>query len=189
MKVEQFVIAYRADHEKIKALLSEDYESLRPVLRINIEIIHDDERGEYVRIEHNTPVASKGKRGWLNLMSWESPKTKIDYTITDKHAGEATPGTDGIKKGMTTVFWTDFLDIEFTGVGIEGGCPAESDNDGCFYIADGVTSFVPSESIASNKEYCDCDLSWKKYLNDAMSIPVDENLGAYKVTFERKFRA
>lgn len=185
MKVEQFVTAYRADHNKIKALIGDEYESLRPVLRLNIEIIHDDVRGEYVRIEYNTPVASKGKRGWLNLMLWESPKVNIDYTITDKHFGEPTPGTDGITRGMTTEFKTDFLLISFTGVGIEGGCPAESDNDGCYYISDGITTFVPSESILSQKEYCDCELSWTGYLHDAMKIPIDENLGAYKVTFER----
>lgn len=184
MRVEQFVTAYRANHEKIKELLSEEYESLRPVLRVNIEMIHDDVRGEYIRIEHNTPVASKGKRGWLNLMVWESPKTKIDYSIVDKHVGEPTPGMDGITKGMTTVFQTDFLDIEFTGVGVEGGCPVESDNDGCFYIADGSITFIPSEPISSQKEYCDCKLSWTKNLHDAMNIMPDENLGAYKVTFE-----
>lgn len=185
MKVEQFVTAYRSNHDRIKALIGKEYESLRPVLRINIEIIHDNVRGDYVRIELNTPVASKGKRGWLNLMLWESPKTKIGYTITDKHFGEPTPSADGITKGMTTEFLTDFLDIEFTGVGIEGGCPAENDNDGCFYTGNGIETFIPSESINSHKEYCDCELLWTEYLHDAMKIPVDENLGAYKLIFER----
>ena len=36
--------------------------------------------------------------------------------------------------GKTTRFLTDFLDIRFTGVGIEGGCPAEKDNAGCFFL-------------------------------------------------------
>lgn len=186
MKVEQFVTAYRANHDKIKALLNDEYESLRPVLRLNIEIIHDTIHGEYVRIEYHTPVASEGKRGWLNLMVWESPKTRIDYTIIDKHVDEPTPGTDGLTKGMATVFHAGFLDIEFTGVGIAGGCPAESDNDGCFYITDGVTTFVPSEAITSHKEYCDCELSWRKSLHNAMKIPIDEILGAYQVTFDCK---
>ena len=104
MKIEQFVMAYRVDHGKVKALLSEDYESLRPVLRINIEIIHDEKNGTYVRIEHNTPVASQGKRGWLNLNVWE---------------------------------------------------------------------------------YCDCEFRWTKPVTEAMRIPPEELLGAYKVAFER----
>ena len=31
----------------------------------------------------------------------------------------------------------------FTGVGIEGGCPAEKDNAGCYYFTDGREKFVP----------------------------------------------
>lgn len=186
MKIEQFVTAYRVDHEKIKALLGEGYESLRPVLRINVEIIHDEGKEPYVRIEHNTPVASQGKRGWLNLNVWESPKTKIEHDIVDKYLGEQVSGAPGKTKGMTNVFKTDFLDIEFTGVGIEGGCPAENDNDGCFYISGNNTTFVPSEEIASKKEYCDCQFTWRKPLTEAMSIPCEELLGAYKVSFDRK---
>ncbi len=187
MKIEQFVMAYRADHEKIKALLDEGYESLRPVLRINAEIIHDESRGEYVRMEHNTPVASQGKRGWLNLNVWESLGTEIDYADEEdnKHFGEPTPGAEGKTKGMTTVFKTNFLDIEFTGVGIEGGCPAEGDNDGCFYIEGEKTTFVQAEKITSRKEYCDCAFTWTKPITEAMKIPSEELLGAYKVTFER----
>lgn len=185
MKVEQFVTAYRADHDRVKALLSNGYESLRPVLRINVEMIHDEKEGEYVRIEHNTPVAFQGKRGWLNLSLWESPKTNIEYTVLDKHYGDPTPGAEGKTKGMTTVFRTDFLTIEFTGVGLEGGCPAEGDNDGCFFLSEGAASFVPSETITSPKEYCDCEFSWKKQITEAMGIPAEEILGAYKVIFER----
>lgn len=185
MKIEQFVMAYKADHEKIKALLGEGYESLRPVLRINIEIIHDERKEPYVRVEHNTPVACQGKRGWLNLNVWESPGTEIQYCVEGKHFGEVTPGAEGKTKGMTTIFQTDFLAIEFTGVGIEGGCPAEGDNDGCFYIAGGDTSFMPSEKITSRKEYCDCEFEWTKPVTEAMGILPEELLGAYKVTFDR----
>lgn len=185
MKIEQFVMAYRVDHGKVKALLSEGYESLRPVLRINIEIIHDEKNRTYVRIEHNTPVASQGRRGWLNLNVWESPGTEIDHADEDKHFGEPTPGVADKTKGMTTVFKTEFLDIEFTGVGIEGDCPAEGDNDGCFYIDGEDTTFVPAEKITSRKEYCDCEFRWTKPVTEAMRIPPQELLGAYKVTFER----
>lgn len=187
MKVEQFVMAYRADHSKIKGLLNEGYESLRPVLRINAEIIHDKKSDKYIRVELNTPVASKGKRGWLNLDIWESSKNKIEAFQTDKRAGESAAGAENRKKGTTTVFKTDFFRLEYTGAGIEGGCPSENDNDGCFYIGKNETIFVPAEIISSPKEYCDCEFVWTKFLNNAMEIPIDEILGAYKVTFERAY--
>lgn len=186
MKVEQFVTAYQVSPDKVKKLLGNGYESLRPVLRLNVEIMHDDKNSSRVRIEHNTPVASQGKRGWLNLNVWESPKTKIEYAISNKHFGEPTRGAEGKTKGVTTIFQTDFLTIEFTGVGIEGGCPAEGDNDGCFYISEDSTSFVPREKITSHQEYCDCEFKWGKQLTDAMHIPAEQILGAYQVTFNRE---
>ena len=82
MKVEQFVMAYRGDHDKIKALLPAGYESLRPVLRINAEILTDskesDKGATYYYIEFNTPVEHAGKRGWLNLGNWDSMSTAIE---------------------------------------------------------------------------------------------------------------
>ena len=68
MKVRQFVMAYRANHDRIKELLPEGFESLRPVLRINAECFDGDDEWGYV--EFNTPVAAEGKRGWLNITSW-----------------------------------------------------------------------------------------------------------------------
>ena len=41
MKVEQFVMAYRVEQDRIRAMLSPGFVSLRPVLRINAEIIDD----------------------------------------------------------------------------------------------------------------------------------------------------
>ena len=38
MKVEQFVMAYKAEQDRLRAMLHEGFESLRPVLRINAEI-------------------------------------------------------------------------------------------------------------------------------------------------------
>ncbi|WP_130861883.1 hypothetical protein [Bacilliculturomica massiliensis] len=185
MGVNQFVMAYRADHEKIRALLPGDFESLRPVLRINVEIISDGPAESRVRIEFNTPVAARGKRGWLNLKTWETPGTKITYQILDQHVGEKTPGSETAVKGHTTAFQTDFLEIEYTGVGLAGGCPAENDNDGCFYSDGGEYVFVASEPINACKEYCDCRFTWTDPFMEAMKIEREEILGAYKVTFNR----
>lgn len=41
MKVEQFVMAYSVEQDKVWAILPEGFESLRPVLRINAEIRDD----------------------------------------------------------------------------------------------------------------------------------------------------
>ena len=46
MQVEQFVMAYGVEHDRLRALLPEGYTSLRPVLRINAEI--RDGRRAYV---------------------------------------------------------------------------------------------------------------------------------------------
>lgn len=185
MNVKQFVMAYSAEHSSIKALLSGAYESLRPVLRINVEIITVDLKNSHMRIELNTPVAARGKRGWLNLNVWESPATEITYKILNQHTGEKTAGREGATKGITTAFRTEFLTIEYTGVGIIGGCPAENDNDGCFYLDGDKTTFIESEKIDAFKEYCDCEFKWEKPIMAAMKIPVEEILGAYQVEFER----
>lgn len=64
-------------------------------------------------MEFNTAVEKDGQRGWLNLGHWD------DAAVT--------------KEGKTTRFAAGALRISFTGVGVEGGCPAEKDNAGCFF--------------------------------------------------------
>lgn len=149
MKVEQYVMAYRAEQDRLRALLPEGFTSLRPVLRINAEIRGED----FFYIEYNTPVEGFGKRGWLNIAHWESPLTDISCE----------------KNSTDTTFRTSFLEITYTGVGLVGGCPAEKDNDGCFF---GET-FVPAEKINENKEYCNCSFRWKFAEGNAHGISID----------------
>ena len=116
--------------------------------------------------------------------------------------------------GKKTTFTPPELTISFTGVGIEGGCPAEKDNVGCYYLKDGTFTLVPAEKITANKEFCDCEFAWRfaggahgvslgKMLpaipeeetthyekaaftvENAAVIPCMQVLGAYQVTFER----
>ena len=116
--------------------------------------------------------------------------------------------------GKKTTFTLPELTISFTGVGIEGGCPAEKDNVGCYYLKDGTFTLVPAEKITANKEFCDCEFAWRfaggahgvslgKMLpaipeeetthyekaaftvENAAVIPCTQVLGAYQVTFER----
>ena len=109
MKIEQYVMAYGVEQDRLRAMLPRGFSSLRPVLRINAEI--RDEKNAY--IELNTAVEKDGVRGWLNMDAWASvPWERNEKTVT---------------------FYTDFLKISFTGVGIEGGCPAEKDNEGTFF--------------------------------------------------------
>ena len=110
MKVEQYVMAYGIEQDRVRAILPEGFVSLRPVLRINAEI--RDEKNGYV--EFNTAVEKDGKKGWLNIGYWEN----VPFT----------------RNGKTTIFQTDFLELSFTGVAVEGSCPAEKDNDGCFFL-------------------------------------------------------
>lgn len=189
MKVEQFVMAYGAEQDRLRALLPEGFMSLRPVLRINAEI-----RGEEGYVEFNTPVEAFGKRGWLNIGHWAA---------------------EWVRRGSAVTFYTSFLTITYTGVGIRGGCPAEQDNEGCFFPGETLL-FAPAEKIRENKEFCNCEFAWSFAPGDAhgvrvggktlpaipsppertyekqpltpqtaAQIPCQQILGAYRVCFER----
>ena len=94
MTVQQFVMAYGVEQDRLRALLPNGFTSLRPVLRINAEV--RDGRTGYV--ECNTAVEKDGVRGWLNVGHWDD----VPFT----------------RDGRTVTFRTDFLEISFTGVGI-----------------------------------------------------------------------
>ncbi len=190
MKIEQYVMAYSVEQDRLRAILPEGFVSLRPVLRINAEI-RADVNGY---VEFNTAIEKDGNRGWLNVSYWNNVPFEKD--------------------GRTVTFKTDFLEISFTGVGIEGSCPAEKDNDGCYFIESFEILKAP-ELITANKEFCDCSFKWKftdydahgvstgktlpTYSTDvlrsypkesftaenAAKIPCDEVLGAYAVKFDR----
>lgn len=182
-------MAYGAEQDRLRALLPEGFHSLRPVLRINAEIRDD----KTVYLEFNTAVEHEGKRGWLNIGRWEN----VQFTRSDS--------------GVS--FSTELLEISFAHTGIEGSCPAEKDNDGCFFLGEEL-SLRPPETITENKEFCDCTFRWTidggangvsigKTLpavpaevknvypkqaftvENAAVIPCEQVLGAYVVRFHR----
>lgn len=153
MIIEQFVMAYGVDQDRLRALLPEGFQSLRPVLRINAEI-RDGKTGY---LELNTAVEKDGIRGWLNIAAWEN----VPFT----------------REGKTTVFRPDHLEISFTGVGIRGGCPAEKDNAGCFFPGR-TPALRPSEEITSDKEFCDCRFRWSYTPGDARGVSIGKTLPA-----------
>ena len=188
MKIEQFVMAYGVEQDRLRALLPEEFASLRPVLRVNAEI----RGGQSAYLEFNTAVQSGGVRGWLNIGAWENVSFE--------------------KQGKATVFTTDALTIRFTPVGIEGGCPAEKDNAGCFFKNGDSWTLRPAEKIDVRKEFCDCEFAWRSgthgvslgktlpafpselcvsypaqpfCVSSAAVIPCDHVLGSYVVRFER----
>lgn len=138
MKIEQFVMAYGAEQDRLRAILPEGFTSLRPVLRINAEI-RESETGSTGYVEFNTAAEKDGIRGWVNIGFWEN----VPYE----------------RSGKTVTFRTEYLTISFTGVGIQGGCPAEKDNNGCFFLSKSPQLRLP-EVITSDKEFCDCDFAW-----------------------------
>lgn len=101
MTIEQFVMAYGAEQDRLRALLPEGFASLRPVLRINAEV-RDGKTGA---LEFNTAAEKDDNRGWVNIGRWDD----VPFT----------------KDGKKTTFTLPELTISFTGVGIEGDCPAE----------------------------------------------------------------
>ena len=169
MQIEQFVMAYKIEQDRIRALMPNDYESLRPVLRINTEIRQEGNNAE-TYIEFNTPVAHDGKRGWLNIGNWSSNDTEITCELRDK----------------TTIIQTAFFKLSYTAVGIQGGCPAEKDNDGCFFRGQ-TTIFKPAEHISEKKEFCDCEFSWAFHQGDACGKSIGKTLPATLEVQERTY--
>ena len=136
MHIEQFVMAYGAEQDRLRALLPEGFASLRPVLRFNAEIWD----GGTAYLEFNTAAERQGVRGWLNIARWDS----VPFT----------------REGKTVRFCLPLLDLAFTRVGVEGSCPAEKDNAGCFFLTP-APLLRPAETIAANKEFCDCTFAWR----------------------------
>lgn len=155
-KIEQFVMAYGVEQDRVRALLPEGYESLRPVLRINAEI--RDETRAY--LEFNAPVAHRGRRGWLNLGHWQSPTLRFRR-----------------EKGGV-LLTAPFLRLFYRGVGIAGGCPAEKDNEGCFFPGE-APDFRPAEQITVPKEFCDCEFAWSFHPGDARGVSIGKTLPAF----------
>lgn len=190
MRVEQYVMAYGVEQDRLRAILPDGYRSLRPVLRINAEI----RDGTVGYIEFNTAVEKNGKKGWLNIAYWDD----VPF----------------VRSGKRVTFTAPFLEISFVGIGIEGSCPSGKDNVGCYFVGKS-TVLRPPECINSNKEFCDCEFRWKfsdtashgvsigKTLpayptevkkvyprksftaENAADIPCEQVLGAYTVTFDR----
>ncbi|RDU23729.1 hypothetical protein [Anaerosacchariphilus polymeriproducens] len=69
------------------------------------------------------------------------------------------------------------LRISFTEVGVEGSCPAEKDNDGCFFIGQVPEIKIP-EIITSNKIFCDCKFEWI-IPNGAKGLSVGKTIPAF----------
>lgn len=168
MKTEQFVMAYEVEQDRLRAILPNDFVSLRPVLRINVEIRSGDT--EIVYAELNTAVESDGKRGWLNIGNWSSTDTEISYK----------------RNGKSVTFTAPFIEITYTGVNLSGGCPAEKDNDGCFFLGESAV-FKPSEKIEVSKEFCDCKFSWKFTGDDAHGVSSGKTLPAFPTAPKKNY--
>ena len=167
MKVEQFVMAYGVEQDRLRALLPENFTSIRPVLRINAEIRREDdgncrEKKESVYLEFNTAVEAYGKRGWLNVGHWDSEFGALSYE----------------RNGKAVTFSLPFLTITYTGVGIEGSCPAEKDNAGCYFLGERII-LRPAEQLTANKEFCDCEFAWKFTEGDAHGVSIGKTLPAF----------
>jgi hypothetical protein len=174
VQIEQFVMAYRIDQDRIRAMLPDGFVSLRPVLRINTELrkpagSKDDYNNVYV--EFNTPVEAYGRRGWLNIANWQSPADPVCFE----------------REGKTVTIRAPFLTLSYTGVGIEGGCPAEKDNDDCYFNVPQDTEFRPAGTISENKEFCDCAFAWRFHEGDAAGKSEGKTLPAFEAPVSRTY--
>lgn len=153
MSIEQFVMAYGCDHDKIRSILPDEFVSLRPVFRINAEI-RDNKIGY---VEFNTAVQKDNFKGWLNIGAWNN----VTF----------------VRDGNIITFEIESLKITFKKTGAVGGCPAEKDNDGCFFV--GNNNYIrPFEVIAANREFCDCEFKWNYDGNGAHGMSIGKTLPA-----------
>ena len=164
MRVEQFVMAYGAEQDRLRALLPEGFTSLRPVVRINAEL-----RDGSPYLECNTAAEHDGLRGWINVGRWD-----------------ADGGLICTREGKTVTFSTEFLEISFTGMGLTGGCPAEKDNAGCFF-PDEDFALHPAETIDAHKEFCDCAFAWHFAPGDAHGVSLGMTLPAIPTPQEKQY--
>ena len=153
MHIQQFVMAYGVEQDRLRALLPEGFTSLRPVLRLNAEVWN----GSRGYLEFNTAVERQGFRGWLNIAHWEG----VPFTA----------------EGASTLFHPPFLRLRFTGMGIQGGCPAEQDNGGCLFPGETPELRLP-ERITGCKEFCDCEFAWSFGVPGAHGVSLGRTLPA-----------
>ena len=180
MTVEQFVMAYGAEQDRLRALLLEGFASLRPVLRINAEV-HDGKTGA---LEFNTAAEKADNRGWVNIGRWDD----VPFT----------------KDGKKTSFTLPELTISFTGVGIEGETdlkdgtftlvPAEKitankkfcDCEFAWRFAGGAHGVSLGKTLPAIPEEESTHYEKAAFtVENAAVIPCMQVLGAYQVTFER----
>ena len=147
-------MAYGVEQDRLRALLPDGFSSLRPVLRINAEV-RDGKTGT---LEFNTAAEKADNRGWVNIGRWDD----VPFT----------------QDGKKTTFTLPELTISFTGVGIEGGCPAEKDNVGCFFLHP-AEELRPPELITVKKEFCDCSFQWRFAPGGAHGVSIGKTLPAY----------
>ena len=100
MQVEQYVMAYEVEQDRLRALLPAGFVSLRPVLRINGEIRRGPEETAY--LELNTPVEGHGKRGWLNVGHWDSRTAELSYAREGKGFALRNRGDENARQRKTS---------------------------------------------------------------------------------------
>lgn len=207
-RVDQYVMAYSAQIETIRRRLPPEFAPLRPVLRINAERLAG---ASYGRIELNAPVASRGKKGWLNLVTWKNNIDSILYGRDVQGIPKLYADISAADDGKTARIQARSGDFIFLGIsheraGVSGGCPKEDDNESTFHcrcqrggggreIASEV-GFMAVEPIDSPKEYCHCTFCWqapdwpqapvaRMMLRQIAAIENRGVLGAYVVRFDR----
>ncbi len=142
MRIKQFSMAYSVNPEVLNAILPAGYASLRPWLRIDAEIREDHSSC----LGLSTPVVRNGKRGWLVIDRWDD----VPYACIEK----------------VIEFKTDFLEISFKRLGVNGHYRAGKDIEGYFSL-DNPDELIPMPSIRTHKEYCDCVFKWTFSKSDA----------------------
>ena len=159
MHVQQFVMAYGVEQDRLRALLPEGLTSLRPVLRLNAEI----RDGRSACLEFNTAVERQDFRGWRNIAHWED----VPFTA----------------EGESVLFHPPFLRLPEPVTARKEFCNCtfawDFGTPGAHGQSLGKTlPAIPTEpKIAYPRQALTAE--------NAAAIPCDQVLGAYRVAFRR----
>ena len=137
MTVEQFVMAYSAEQDRLRVLLSEGFASLRPVLRINAEVRDGKTGGS--RVQHCRGKSRQSRLGQhrpLGRCSLYEGRQKDDLYAA---------GADDLVHRRRH----------------RGRLPCGKGQRRRYYLKDGTFTLVPAEKITANKEFCDCEFAWR----------------------------
>ena len=154
MKIEQFVMAYGVEQDRIRALLPDGFSSLRPVLRINAEI-------------------RDGKTGYVEFNT-AAEKTAFEAGSILPSGMTCPLSRTGKPRALSRIFWISALPAS----GSRAAAQQKRTTQAAFFLHPSE-ELRPPEPVAVKKEFCDCTFRWRFAPGGAHGVSLGKTLPAY----------